>query len=256
MSALTHTSTQVVGTRPLAHRVWNVARLHVANPWATTGVPWLVYIAVFALNLAIWHIVATAAGGRANLDPDAFAYNGGTTWFLFYFVVIAVQAINLTFHFALGLGVTRRDYFLGTIGHFAALAASFAVVVPLLAELEKSTDGWGVGGRFFAPGGTYTWPAWQLGYAIFVTGMGMLMAGWFAGTVWVRWRAAGLYTMLALIGVALVGGAWLATVTEAWGDIGEFLAAQGVIGLVNWSLLTTTVVALASYLVLRRAPTR
>lgn len=256
MSAMTHTSTEVVGTRPLASRVWNVARLHVANPWATTGLPWFVVSAVFALNVAIWYIVAAAAGGRANLDPDAFAFNGGGTWFLFYFVVIAVQAINLTFHFALGLGVTRRDYFLGTIVYFAALAASFAVIMPLLAELEKLTDGWGVGGRFFAPGGLQTWPAWQLGYAVFVAGMGMLMAGWFAGTIWVRWRVRGMYTMFAVLALALVGGAWLATVTKAWGNIGEFLAAQGVIGLVNWSLLTSTVVGLASYLVLRRAPTR
>lgn len=67
-----------------------------------------------------------------------------------------MQAINLTFHFALGLGVTRRDYFLGTIVHFATLAASFAVGVPLLAKLEELTDGWGVDGRFFAPGGIDT----------------------------------------------------------------------------------------------------
>lgn len=84
----------------------------------------------------------------------------------------------------------------------------------------------------------------------------MLMAGWFTGTVWVRWRARGIYTMFGLLALALVGGAWLATVTESWGNIDEFLTAQGVLGLVNWSLLTTTVVGLASYLVLRRTPTR
>lgn len=255
MPAMTATSPVVGGPLPLARRVWNVARLHVANPWPATGLPWSIFAAIFALNLAVWYIIATASGGRANLEPESF-YNGGVTWFLFYFVVIAVQAINLTFHFALGLGVTRRDYFLGTLAYFAALAASFAVAVPLLAKLEQVTDGWGVGGRFFAPGDLDTWPAWQLGYAVFVAGMGMLLVGWFAGTVWVRWRARGMYTMFSLLAVSLVGGAWLATVSESWGNLGEFLAAQGVLGLLNWSLLTTAVLGFASYLVLRRTPTR
>jgi hypothetical protein len=256
MSAMTGTGPEAVRPRPLARRVWNVARLHLANPWATIGLPWLIFGAVFALNLAIWSLVTMAAGGRANLDPGAFSYNGGVTWFLFYFAVIAVQAINLTFHFALGLGVTRRDYFLGTLLHFALLAASFAVVVPLLALVETWTDGWGLGGRFFAPGGIDSWSSWQLGYVIFVAGLGMLLTGWFAGAVWVRWRARGLYAMFGLLALVVLGGAWLATVTTSWGRVGAFLAGQGAIGLVSWSLLAAVVLALASYLVLRRAPTR
>lgn len=66
MSTMTQTGPVVGGPLPLARRVRNVARLHVANPWPTTGLPWFIFSAIFALNLAIWYIVA---GGRRPGEP-------------------------------------------------------------------------------------------------------------------------------------------------------------------------------------------
>ena len=147
-------------TVPLARRLGNVVRLHLANPWQPLITPWIIFGAIFGLNLAIWYTVTVAAGGRDKLDSHAFSGNGGAWWILVFLLVVAVQAMNLTFRFALGMGFTRRDYYLGSVIFFALLAMLFATGITVLAAIEHATDGWGVQGRFFSP-----W--WGAGFPVF-----------------------------------------------------------------------------------------
>ena len=39
-------------------------RIHLANPWAIIITPWLITVAIFLANFAIWHIVLMAARGQ------------------------------------------------------------------------------------------------------------------------------------------------------------------------------------------------
>src|SRR5690606_23332803 len=106
---------------------------------------------IFGVNAAIWLMVITAAGGREHLDVDAFQYNGGISWIVFFMTVVAVQAMNLTFRFALGFSVTRRDFYLGTALYFVLLSLMYSAGITVLAWVEDLTNGWGMDAAFFAP---------------------------------------------------------------------------------------------------------
>ena len=69
-------------------------------------------------------------------------------------MVVAVQAMSATFRFALGMSVTRRDYYLGTALYFTMLSVVYAAGLTALGGIERLTDGWGLDGYFFAPFGS------------------------------------------------------------------------------------------------------
>ncbi|MCV2395359.1 hypothetical protein OEB99_13665 [Actinotalea sp. M2MS4P-6] len=241
---------------PIGRRLWNAVRLHVANPWPTLILPWFIFAAIFGLNLAIWQIISIAAGGTQNLDADAFDYNGGVTWVLFFLVAMAVQAMSLTFRFALGLGMTRRDYYVGTVAYLAGLAAMYAVGIAVLAQVERATDGWGLGGRFFAPWFLADLPAWQLWYLNAAVGLMLAMIGTVVATMWVRWKALGLYTFFGAFAVILVATGWSLTVSESWGSLGRYLTTHEPAAIVSWTLPVSLLCGLLGFAILRRATPR
>lgn len=241
---------------PLGRRIWNALRLHAANPWPTLIIPWLVFAAVFGLNLLIWYIVTVAVGGKQNLDADAFDYNGGVTWVLVFLLVMAVQAMSLTFRFALGVGMTRRDYYIGTLAYLAMLASLYAFGIAALAQVERLTDGWGLGGRFFAPWLLADLPAWQVWYLNAVVGLLLAMLGAVAATVWVRWKALGLYGFFGVVALLGVGVGWLMTVSRSWGSLGVYLSTHEPVLIATWTLPVSAACAGAGYLLLRRATPR
>lgn len=238
---------------PLARRVWNAVRLHAANPWPTLIMPWLIFATIFGLTFAIWYVVTVAAGGTQNLDADAFDYNGGVTWVLFFLTVMAVQAMSLTFRFALGVGMTRRDYYLGTVAYLATLASMYAAGIAVLAQLERLTNGWGLGGRFFAPWFLADLPAWQVWYVNAVAGLLLAMLGMATGAVWVRWKTTGLYLFIGGLALLLVAVVWLVTVTGSWGSLQAYLGSHSPVVVATWTLPATALCGVCGYLLLRRA---
>ncbi len=237
---------------PSSRRVSATMRIHLANPWAIIITPWLITAAIFLLNFAIWHIVIMAAGSKA-VSPDAFHYNGGITWLVFYMVVVAVQAMNQTFSFVVGLGATRRDYFVGTSLIFVGLAVMFGVGVSLLAGLERLTDGWGVSGWFFAPGAFATMPLWEVAVIYIVGLLFMFFVGSAVAAVFVRWGSNGLLIFFAIVAVLVVATLWGITQANAWSTVGEFFTSRTPLELA----LTTVPVAIAGglvgYALMRRA---
>ena len=238
---------------PLSHRIANVLRLHIANPWQSLITPWLVYAAIFAANMAIWLAVTTAAGGRDQLDSNAFSTNGGASWIFVYMMVISVQAMNLSFAFALGLGMTRRDYYLGTAAFFVALSAMYAAGITVLAGVETATGGWGVDGRFFSAWVVAELPSWQQFLVYFLLALLFFSFGATAGSVWVRWRTLGIYVFLGAILLLVVAWVWGTTAAGGWGTVGRFFTDNSTLTVVLWTLPVTLVSGVAGYLVLRRA---
>ncbi|MFV0633143.1 ABC transporter permease [Demequina sp.] len=252
MTAMTAGPVHATAPRRLA----SISRLHVANPMPTLVLPWLITAAIFAINLAIWLMVANAAGGVDNLEPDAFAYNGGISWIVFFMTVVAVQAMSLTFRFALGFSVTRRDYYLGTAIYFVALALIYSTGIAAFAVVERATDGWGLGAAFFAPWGLASKPIALVWLLYFMALLLFLFLGAAVATVWVRWGAYGLYAFFIGLAFLLVGGAWLVTVTDSWGDVGQFFVTTPLAQLALWTAPVTLACAVLGYVFLRRATVR
>ncbi|GHF06889.1 ABC transporter permease [Pseudolysinimonas yzui] len=250
----------IPGPRPLARRIGNVVRLHLANPFTIIGTPVIVLGLIFAVNWMIWWIVRTAAPS----DPqsvadvaDGLQYSGATLWIFVYMMVVAIMAMNLTFSFALGFGSTRRDFLLGSGLTFVGLAAIYAVAYILLAALETWTGGWGVGGTMFNSfyfGVDSPW--WLRLFHVFALFLFFLAAGSAFGSMYVRWKARGLIVFFSVVSILIMGAVALVTVSDSWPAVGEFFEVAGFTGSYALSLVLSAIAGAAAYLILRRATPR
>lgn len=242
------TPSEIQGSR---RRIANVVRLHMTNPWTTLITPWLITGGIFGLNYAIWAIVTRAAG--PELETDAFTNNGGVSWILIYMMVVAIQAMSASFRFALGMSVTRRDYYLGSSAYFLMLTAFYATAFTVLGWLERLTDGWGLRGYFFSPFGSMSQPLWLNAYAFFVLLLMFFFIGAASAGVWMRWKVNGLLTEIFSIALVLVALAWWITEASAWGSVGSFFTDNSLFVVLSWTLPVTLSCGIAGFGLLRRA---
>jgi hypothetical protein len=257
MTTATLTGRPAAGT-PIS-RITRIVRLNLANPWTTIILPWAIVAAIFALSYVIWALIF------ANTDPSDYGeiaegtqWSGGSLWIFFYMLVVAVQAMNLTFPLALGYGVTRRDFYLGTALTFVVLSAMWSVGLTILSVIEDATNGWGVYGTMFTSvyfgGQDVAW--WQRALVFFLLMLFMFFLGAFFGAGYVRWKALGLVASLFVLALLLVGAIALITYTDSWPAVGEFLTGTGALGLAAWLLVPTALAGIAGFFVLRRATPR
>jgi len=235
-----------------AARVWNVARLNVTNPMTTLILPWIFIGAILLMNIAIWALITFAAG--SNLVDDAFQYNGALTFIYIYLGIAAIQAMSVTFPFALGYGVTRRDFYLGSSVTFVGLAIVYATGMTVLGVVERLTGGWGLDGRMFTAVYFAGEEAWYVQFWLFFCGLVFaLFLGSVFAAVWVRWRAVGLVTTFILLAFLLIGVAALLTLGGLWDELWTSLVQLGWVGASSASLVITALLALLGFALLRRA---
>jgi hypothetical protein len=234
-------------------RIWRVVRLHYVS-WRTALVlPWLILIGILLVNMSIWYLVHYTAGPNTHMNTQ---YTGSIFYLLIYQAILAMQLMNASFAYALGLSSTRRDFYLGTALWFAIHSAQYTVGVVLLSYIEQWTGGWGVGGHMFQTVYFGTGPLGERLFTMFFALLGVLFVGSIFGAVYVRWRASGLYVTGAVFVAAVIGFLAIATFARAWGPIGSWFAATGPMGLVAWSIPLAALCAAIGFLALRRAVVR
>jgi hypothetical protein len=240
-------------------RIWRVVKLNLANPWTTVIMPWIVIASIFVLSYGIWWIVYVSASTADRAEAsEGMQYSGASSWIFFYMLVVAAQAMNFTFPLALGFGSTRRDFYLGSSLTFVIMSAAYSVVLTLLAEVEKATDGWGLGGTMFRAiyfGGDDV-EIWQRLIIFFCVMMFFFFVGAAVATVYVRWKATGLVGFFVVLGVLVVGAVALITVTGNWPAIGQFFITYQATGVALWLLVPTALAGVVGYVILRRARPR
>lgn len=231
-------------------RIVNVLKLNLVNPWTTITFPWIILAIVFALNLSIWGILAYSVGIE-NIQ-NGLQYSGATSWIFVYMTVVAVQAVNLTFPFAQGYGVTRRDFWFGTSINFVLLSIMYSVGMTIASLIEEATGGWGFGGRMFTA--IYFGENWmQRLFIFFALFMFFFFLGAAIAAVYVRWKATGVTLFFAALGLLIVGGGALLTFTGSWSIVGNFFAGAGLVGSFAWSLVISAIAWVAGLLLIRRA---
>jgi hypothetical protein len=256
MTMATASFTRVVPTTG-AQRIGRIVRLHFANPWGTIVLPWIILGTIFGANLAIWLIVYWSVQGTASRGDvaDGMQYSGSSFYIFIYMLVVAIQAINVTFPFALGYGVTRRDYYLGTALTFVLLSFFYSAGITVLSIIEEVTNGWGVGGRMFSA--VYFGDSWPVRFYIFFVGLlFFFFVGALFGSIFVRWKATGMVALFVGIGLVGVGIVALLIATRGWSAVGGFFASAGLVGSISLSLVTTALAGTAGFFVLRRATPR
>lgn len=245
-----------VASTPIS-RITRIVKLNLTNPWTTVILPWIIIGAIFALSYGIWLIITANSTDGVSGAGDGLQYSGANSWIFVYMMVIAVQAMNLTFPLALGYGATRRDFYLGSSLTFVLLSAMYAVGMTILATLEEATNGWGIGGRMFTAiyfgGEGAEW--WSRLLTFFFILLFFFFVGASAATLYVRWKANGLVVYFLALGLLVVGAVAFFTYTQNWGLVGEFFGL-GALGVSAWLLVPTALAGIAGFLVLRRATPR
>ena len=228
------------------NRTMVAARLHAVHALIALGIPWVVVGSTFAINLAVW----------AALPPDA-RDQGGTGGIISLYVTVAIvfmQAVTQLFPMALGLSLSRRTFYLGTLLAAAVQSLAYGAVLTVLALVESGTGGWGLGLSFWAPGPVDVGnPALQ----VLVFALPMFLAaslGVGLGVVIKRWGQSGMWTLGIVL--LLLSGAAVALITwgGGWTAVGSFFLDTSVVALLLVGpAVVALVVAGASFLGLRRA---
>jgi len=231
------------------NRVLRVARIHLTSWRGAFGWPLSILAISFTVNLAFF-----ASMGDNLPDQPGAHVTGGVVSIYVVQLIAAWQSMNQAFSFAVGLNVTRRTFYAGTLLVLAALSLVFGLVLYLLELVEHATGGWGIQLPFFdmVPATHGNSPLHVLVYAVPMFMLSCL--GVFLGTITKRWGVNGFFafTVLGLVGLGLV--AILLSWLDRWPTIGHWLAGQsGLALLTGWILIPAVLLAGGGYGLLRRA---
>jgi len=224
-------------------RTLNVVRMQLINRQTYLWVPLIVLGSSLVITMLIW----------AMLPPGSEKYSGGAQAPLWYFGVVGVQALTLTFPFSQAMSVTRREFALGTFLTAALTAGILSAIFVVGGLIEQATVGWGMNGYFFFL--DWIWQAGPLGAALFyfVVAMLFFVVGFWAATIYKRFGATWLTITLVGVGLVLVGLMWLTGRLNAWASVFAWFAGQGSTGLALWGVLLVAVLAVSAFATLRRA---
>ncbi|MGU3433480.1 ABC transporter permease [Actinomycetes bacterium M1A6_2h] len=230
---------------PSTTRIVAVARMHsVAWPLAI-GAPAGILLVAFAIGWIIFFVLP---------NPNASTqFTGGTTSIFFFAIGFYIQAMTQTFPFALGLSVTRREFFTATALAGAVQAAVFGTVIYLLSLVETATSGWGVHMRMFGILDYLTTspPTRVLTLVVLfflVSSIGLLI-----GTIYLRWKLIGLMTLGAAAVIVIGGGIILILWQQWWFAVGDAIAdTPRFVSLVVAPLIVALASLLGGWAVLRR----
>lgn len=232
---------------PLRGRTLNVIRLQFINRQTFIWIPLLVFGGTLVITL-VFVLIAHTAG---STGPIIVGASQGPLW---YFAVVGAQAMNLTFPFSQAMSLTRREFYLGSLAAASVSALGVAVLFVLVGLVERATDGFGMNGYYAYLGWLWERGPLAAGLTFFAATMLFFTIGFCGATVYRRYGTAMLIAVILMIALALVGLAGLVTVNSAWPEVWRWILDTGALGLALWGIVPVALLAVASYLVLRRMP--
>jgi hypothetical protein len=228
------------------NRIRQVARLQIPAWPHIMGWTWSMMAVTFGINLLSF---------MANYDPtDDVTTTGGLASLYGIATAMATVSVTQIFPYALGMSVTRREFYLAWSLLAVVQSVVYALVLCLLRAVEQATGYWGMGMRYFGlPFMDDANPVLLLlGYAVpmlVVTHLGILL-----GTLYLRWGTTGVLASLTLAFTALGLAAALITWTRQWHAIGRWLLDQSPTALLaGWPVLVAAAFAVGGYRLIRRA---
>lgn len=233
--------------------ILNVVRLHTNKRQMFFAVPLFILAVGAVISIVIVLTIQRFGGDPGTADYiEGARSNGGLVWSVGgFFGYLGVQAVSLTFPFALALGTTRRAFVLGTALANALLAAYVTAVLAALFLIEQATNHWGMGlyltdVMWFGSG--------HLGWLIviaFLLFFGLLSVGGLFAASWVRFGSKGS------IGLALAIALVLALVLLVFApQIPELLMGYRAWMGVTAGVAVSALSVLGTWLLMRRASVR
>ncbi|VEF46520.1 Uncharacterised protein [Bacillus freudenreichii] len=223
--------------------IQSVINIHRKDRWSWIFIPALILSLSYFVNLLVSLLI----------NNDEKFYTGGVTSIFVYVLVLGIMVVAQSFPFAVGMSVTRKDYYYGTA--FMGLAVNFiiAALMCIFAYLENMSNGWGERFHFFhfpyLNDGTFF--EQLIMYMIQLTFLFFL--GFLIGSFARRFGGKGmlLLSLGAFLIVSIV--VFLFHQFHVWSDIFQWFSAQTAVGLSYWLLPFVLFNMAVSYILLRKA---
>jgi hypothetical protein len=225
------------------NRAINVARMQLINKWTYLGIPAVIMAGAFLVTYGIWLLIPQ------NGEP---LYSGAAQAVMWYFLALGIQSMMLTFPFSQAMSVSRRTFYIGTVGLFAAVALAISILYHVLGLVEEATNGWGLNGQLFALDWIAREPPLVGIYFYFIAMVALFMIGFWFATVYMRWQVTGMLVVFIGFAALLLGLIALAQWQGWWPEVGAWFVRQTALSVAGWASLFCAILAGGSYLTLRR----
>lgn len=224
------------------NRISRVIRMHYKDKWTWFLIPWIVLMSSFAINLFMSFII------------DDTIYTGGIASIYVYMLVAGIVTLAQTFPFALGLSVTRRDYFMGTVSMIVVTCAITSIALCALSYIEGDLiPGWGTDLYFFHL------PYWSDGSLpvqtvnYFFVLLHLVFLGFAISSLYRRFGRSGMVVSSIVLLLIVTVGAFILTYFGLWMDLFSWFASHTMLHISLLLLVGAIVYVLLSYWLLRRA---
>lgn len=228
------------------NRIVPAARLQLVNWPSIVGWPWGILASSLLINVALFWALRE--------QPDVEPTTGGLASIYIVMLVACITSIAQDFPFAMGLGITRRTFYLANVAQFTGQALVYAALLYLFALIEDATGGFGVNLTFFGMPQLFTDNPLVIYLSYVMPFLLLGFIGIFITIVYKRWGVNGMFTLMLASLFGFGGSAVLITWQGWWIAIWNWFADQpSAMLLLGWPALLTLPLAAASYLVIRRA---
>ncbi|WP_280234462.1 ABC transporter permease [Nocardia cyriacigeorgica] len=198
----------------MLRRALSVSRIHTVAWPLLIAWPIGILVVSFLIPWVIFLLV----------DADENNVTGSVSAALGFALAFYLGAMTQTYPFALGMSVTRRDYFAATLLVAAVQIVGTGLALWGLGRIEDATDGWGVRMVMFdIPGLFTTNPFLQLGTYLALLAL-IAGAGLMVGALYQRWRVTGVYSFFAALLIGFGLAAILITWQSWWPEVGRWFA--------------------------------
>jgi hypothetical protein len=247
-------SVPVPGSR---HRATKVLRLHLVNRLTYLGIPWIITGVALVVSIVVALLISAAVPEASRATALAGMTNSWAVLSPFwYLAVVGVQAVNAVFPFAMGFSITRREYALGTVLTYAAIAAFNATGWTILTEIERAVNAAGVTFHHFTALWLVDAGVGAVWFSLFSLQLLIFAVTSAFAAVYARWRAMGMLVLWVLVAALLLGLIAFAVLTDSAPAMIDWLMGTTVTA-VFAALLVPTVLAFGlGWACLRRAPLR
>lgn len=221
--------------KSLVNRLYRVVRMNLSNPWPALIIPMII--------LSILILATLVFGGIFGGGLDGEVYFSAEFFFMTVLLVVANQSINHHFPLALSYGVTRRDFYFGSLVTFILLALLYSVISLLLGLIP--------GPRALIEFGQTGWPQFVLTFWALLISQ---LLGAAITTIYLRWKRVGMVTFFILLGVAILAAPLLISRFELWDTLQRTFGAD--LGYLNSNLVGlgwSFGLALVGFLIIRKA---
>src|SRR5699024_10615149 len=227
----------------------NVIDMHLVNRMQAFGWPLFAVTVAFAVVLSVG-LIMRSQGATAQLGMyEGMQWNGAIFALLGPLIGYGFTSMGQYFPLALGLGLTRREFAAGVSAVFLGNALVYSVLITIGKTIEKATEGFGLGIRFFDVFYTSTGASWQTLVQTFLLILTVLFLGAAITAAFLRFGQAFLWisgAVLALIGLGILSGVLLLDgfgrglldlLTMGWGPWMAVIAVIGVLSAGAWLVL-------------------